>query len=334
MTQAKRSLGPEVWACLGSSGAFRRTRSHLQSSIVSGDDTCQETDAGDVKPSLPDISLPPPGCSAQAVPKRGMDRIERHAGRRKTGFQNAQKGGTSNVGKKKEQEPDKEDGAVGGGWDRNLSETAALAIEAAMWTIATERERTTTCAAIAQGKISKQEGADENAAAASMTAPQHAAQGEGSGGPRGEEMGGSNLVKRTATAAALGAVEELRISMPTARRFIKTSRLIDGISVLDADVDLAFKRWEEVGCSARRGKHRSTSAVHADGGGACMAGRTAEGRGKIVFDNTPAGPLLRRQCEAVGCSDPARYGGIHPMAKATLCRKHRQNGMVDVGSRR
>lgn len=328
MAQARRSLGPKVWTCLGSSDAFHRTRNHLRRSIVSGDGACQESEARGVMPSLTDTTLTPRGCSTRAVPDRGTGKRERQAGRRKTELRQAQKDEISNVDTMKEQEKDREEVVAGNGWSQHLSEKAALAIDAVMWTIATERERNITYAAIAQGKARQQVGADKNTVTANVTAPHRAVQGKGKERPRGEDAGDSIPSK-------MGEVEELRVSMPTARRFIKSCRLIDGVSVLDADVDLAFKRWEEVGRLARRDENRSTSATTAEGGGGeCTAGCIAKGKIEPAFDDTAAMPLLQRQCEAVGCSDPARYGDIHPMAKARLCRKHRHLGMVDVGSRR
>lgn len=379
MAQIRRSLGPKVWACLGSSDAFNRTRSHLRLSIASGDVACQEPEANGDPPSLlSDTSPSPPSSSRRGLPGRGMVKRERQtAGGRKTGRQQlAQKQGGSlpNVGKKPEKEQEDtgkdnnkdrgEGGAGGGGWDQYLSQKATLAIDAVMWTIATERERTVTCEAIIaqQGKLRKrqqqQRGVDATNTAARVTAPTQQRENPPQGNKRekgrtrgGEGTGDSQSpAKKVASAslASLGsaltvataAVEGLRVSMPAARRFVKrSSGLMDGVSVVDADVDLAFKKWEEVGRFVRRrdGYPSTTSASTAEGGGESTACLVTKGKVDPAFDHTAEAAttlLQRRQCEAVGCSDPARYGDIHPMAKARLCRNHRRNGMVDVGSRR
>lgn len=203
-----------------------------------------------------------------------------------------------------------------GGWDGGLSEKTALAIDAVIWTVATERERTTVCETVCR----KLQGRGGDGLPV----------GQFEDGLVGEKAGPAPAV------SAAAAVAELRISLPTARRFIKGSRLVDGVYVLDADVDLAFKRWEELEPFAGPGSpdHSPVASSVIGEKGAHGRANKGEGLGCGFAVGAKSPPPKQTICEAVGCSDPARYGDIQPMATARLCRKHRRNGMVDVGSRR
>lgn len=329
LARARRSLGPKAWACLRSSDAFHRTRNRLWQSIVSGDAEYQASvSRGDRFPS-PDASLPRPGRqeeSEQAVPDPGSGRRakERQDGAAATRLKQARRPGAIDRNRQKKAEAkneEEEEDASGGcgpsSWDQLLAENGALAINAAMWTTATERERATFCAT---------NGKDGGIPATNAAAQQQAARGTDDVRSPRAATGDANPARRT-------AVLELRVSLAAARRFVKSSRLIDGVLVLDADVDLAFKRWEEAGRLTERDRHCSVSTSIATSPSPVR--RRAKGQIEASFaDANVAVPVAQKLCEAVGCSDPALYSDVHPSAKATLCRKHRRNGMVDVGSRR
>ena len=346
MSRARRSVGPKVWSHLGSSNAFLRALGRFRRAAnFSGEGGGQDPEVRGVGCCQGAGSpLPPssPAGSRQVVPARGRRTVEGHAaGTRKTtrnawksGAPSADrrkraggKAGTVAAAEEKEDRKEEERGKkVAGGWDtHHLSEKAALAVDAAMWTIATERERTVTCAAITREKNARSQGREEPSPAVEAAPP--AARGKsGKARPRTEHA--TEDLGRGAD-ASMATVTELRVSVPTARRFVKSSGLVDGVSVLDADIDLAFRRWEE----ARRLAGREPIPT---GGGRAVGG-AAKGKAEApCVDPSAESALLQKQrlCEAVGCSDPARYGDFHPMAQARLCRKHRHNGMVDVGSRR
>lgn len=319
----RRCLGPKVWACLGSSDAFHRTRDRIRHSIVPRDSV--EYQAPVARGDRP----PPTGTgvtqlvcgrsvdSEKVVPRGGRRVKERREGGAKPRLHQARKRGTLKAdraeaenGAKEEDGKDQETENTSS-WDQRLSEKAALAINAAMWTIAAERERHAYCATFArESKIARDEETDTK---------------------RSRRAGRCDADPATTAAS----VPELRVSLAAARRFIKRSRLIDGVFVLDADVDLAFKRWEEAGRLVGRGRRCSLSTGIATSPSPDRRGAGRKGKVKAsIADANPAVPPAQRLCEAVGCSDPALYGGVRPLAKARLCRKHRRNGMVDVGSPR
>jgi len=348
MSRARRSLGPNVWAYLGSSGAFHRAYGRLRSfrTSFSGEGGgCQEPESRGVRCTPRFGSPSPPGVpagSGQVLPVGGRRTGEgQAAGWRKTGSQQAGKGGTPSADRRRRTggkvEPAAEEGRTGeegkeereeGRWDQRLSEKTALVVDAAMWTIATERERAATIAAIAR-ESARSQGSQGQGTDPAVEAVRPAARGKDSKAPPRVELAAEDsgpaleATAATTPATAPATATELRVSLPTARRFVKRSRLVDGVAVLDADVDLAFGRWEE---EARRSAEREPTAPAGDerGVGAPFAEPAAGG----------GFPQKQRLCEAVGCSDPARYGDFHPAARARLCRKHRRNGMVDVGSRR
>lgn len=181
-------------------------------------------------------------------------------------------------------------------WGDHLSQKAALVVEAVMWTLADDREQSAVCAAIAH----------ERAKATSR--PLKFAPGSGS-------EGGQPHHENARMASA-----EVGISLPKARRFIKGCSLIDGVHVLAADVDLAFRRWEQIAPKLSFPSCTATFPCKQQAVKAPQMRRNIAAHSKV--------------CEAVGCSGNARYGEVHPEATARLCRKHRRGGMVDVGGRR
>lgn len=341
MKRIKHSLGPKAWACLESSNAFHLTNSRIQQSIASGDNKYQS-------PVTPQDRSPPTGAlsphlgrtaDSEKAALGGRRRArERREGAGKPRLHEARRRG-SQVGDRVEAKDEaKGEGGKGNGngegrssstsssWDQRLSETAALVVNAVMWTMVTERERSIYCAAFAahESDTARNEDDGEIYRATDATAQQQAARGTHDARSRRTAAEDSNP-------AATTAAGELRVSLASARRFIKNSPLIDGTFVLDADVDLTFKRREEVGRSTGRDQQCSVATIRSP------VRRSAKGMGTVeasLANTNAALSLTRKLCEAVGCSDPALYGDIHPLAKARLCRKHRRNGMVDVGSRR
>lgn len=331
LARAERSLGPKVWTCLASSSAFRRTCGRLiRSIIVRGGGTGHTDD----RPGRTENRERPPGGSVKPAPRvPGRSRRTAREGRKEAPHKLARKGGA--VDREKENNDGRQGGGArvdGRGWYEYLSERTALVTDAMIWTIATERERKTTCAAIAEARNDNENGNDARGRwneEANGTDRRPTAWGKGGGSPGRQTI--DNV--HDSSAATSAATTELRISLSTARRFVKRSRLTDGVHVVDADVDLAFKRWEEVERLAGPDQQCSSTAA-----AACGEEDTA---GRVVSHEVGSGlagavavPIPQKVCEAVGCSDPARYGDIGPTAKARLCRKHRYNGMVDVGSRR
>ncbi|CBN74420.1 hypothetical protein Esi_0020_0141 [Ectocarpus siliculosus] len=333
LARAERSLGPKVWTCLGSGRAFRRTCGRIiRSIIVRGGGTGHTEDRRD----LTENRERPPGGSVKPAPGGpGRSRMMAREGRKEAPHKQARKGRAID----RDREEENDGGREGGGarvddrsWDEDLSERTALVTEAVIWTIATERERKTACAAIAEARNDNENGNDARERwdeEGKRTDRHPTAWGKGGGSPGRHTMD----IVHDSSAATSAATTELRISLSTARRFIKRSRLTDGVHVIDADVDLAFKRWEEVERLAGLDQQCSPTAAVAcgeeDKSGRVVSREVGSGLADAV-----AVPIPQKVCEAVGCSDPARYGDIGPKAKARLCRKHRHNGMVDVGSRR
>ncbi|CAM9206655.1 unnamed protein product, partial [Ectocarpus sp. 13 AM-2016] len=333
LARAERSLGPKVWTCLGSGRAFRRTcRRIFRSIIVRGGSTGH---AGDRRGGTENRERPPGGSVNPAPGAPGRSRRAAREGRKEAPHKQARKGRAIDRDREKENDGGREGGGArvdGRAWDEDLSERTALVTEAVIWTIATERERSAACAAIVEARNDKENGSDARERwdeEGKGKDRQPTAWGEGGGSP-GRQT--TDMVRDT-SAATSAATTELRISLSTARRFIKRSRLADGVHVIDADVDLAFKRWEEVERLAGLDQQCSPTAVAAcgeeDTSGRVVSREVGSGLADAV-----AVPISQKVCEAVGCSDPARYGDVGLKAKARLCRKHRHNGMMDVGSRR
>ncbi|CAM9228445.1 unnamed protein product [Ectocarpus sp. 12 AP-2014] len=333
LARAERSLGPKVWTCLGSGRSFRRTcRRIFRSIIVRGGGTGH---AGDRRRGTENRERPPGGSVKPAPGAPGRSRRAAREGRKEAPHKQARKGRAIDGEREKENDGGHEGGGArvdGRGWGEDLSERTALVTEAVIWTIATERERKAACAAIVDPRNDNENGNDARerwSGEGNGTDRQPTAWGEGGGSP-GRQT--TDIVRDT-SAATSAATTELRISLSTARRFIKRSRLTDGVHVIDADVDLAFKRWEEVERLAGLDQQCSPTAAAAcgeeDTSGRVVTRDVGSGLADAVAVSIP-----QKVCEAVGCSDPARYGDISPKAKARLCRKHRHNGMVDVGSRR
>ncbi|CAM9810177.1 unnamed protein product [Ectocarpus sp. 6 AP-2014] len=332
LARAERSLGPKVWTCLGSGRAFRRTCGGIvQSIIVRGGGTGH---AEDRRGRTENRERPPGGSVKPATGGPGRSRRMAREGRKEAPHKQARKGRAIDRDREEENDGGREGGGArvdDRGWDEDLSERTALVTEAVIWTIATERERKTACSAI-EARSDNENGNDARERwdeEGNGTDRQPTAWGKGGGSPGRQTM---NIV-HDSSATTPAATTELRISLSTARRFIKRSRLTDGVHVIDADVDLAFKRWEEVERLAGLDQQCSPTAAVAcgeeDKSGRVVSREVGSGLADAV-----AVPIPQKVCEAVGCSDPARYGDIGPEAKARLCRKHRHNGMVDVGSRR
>ncbi|CAM9151288.1 unnamed protein product [Ectocarpus sp. 12 AP-2014] len=333
LARAERSLGPKVWTCLGSGRAFRRTcRRIFRSIIVRGGGTGH---AGDRRRGTVNRERPPGGSVKPAPGAPGRSRRAAREGRKETPHKQARKGRAIDGEREKENDGGREGGGArvdGRGWDEDLSERTAFVTEAVIWTIATEKERKAACAAIVEALNDNENARDARerwSGEGKGRDRQPTAWGEGGGSPGRQ----TTDIVRDSSAATSAATTELRISLSTARRFIKRSRLTDGVHVIDADVDLAFKRWEEVERLAGLDQQCSPTAAAAcgeeDTSGRVVSREVGSGLADAVAVSIP-----QKVCEAVGCSDPARYGDIGLKAKARLCRKHRHNGMVDVGSRR
>ncbi|CAM9350548.1 unnamed protein product, partial [Hapterophycus canaliculatus] len=337
LTRARRSLGEKVWTCLGSSSAFSRTLSRLKHFNGPGDSACQKTVGRSAAESLAaDPRGIRSGPALEGFELNSPDGLVKSAGAKRRGLRGEGKKIGSTHARKSRARPgsrsnehitvakakiDEREGTAGA-WDGGLSEKAALAIDAVMWTIASEQERTTTCGSVCRQSL---RGGNDGSPVSYFDENLDA-----------EE---TKLSSPATAVSAAAAVVELRISLPTARRFIKGSRLVDGVYVLDADVDLAFKKWEEIERLAGPGSLDASSVASpafVDREAREADGRTVKRNGVGCGSATAALRVPPKQmlCEAVGCSDPARYGDVRPMATASLCRKHRRNGMVDVGSRR
>lgn len=272
MARIRSSLGRNAWGCLGSGDAFCRALNRVRNAALPGGGR---------------------GCCSDGVGRPlwdtyngwvGVSLMEGRAvacGEKLIGPLSCDEGRIRTV-------PGGEWGGPAVGCDGHLSDKTALAIQATMWALATSHERSTTSAAIFRDRCAGGVGVENS----------HALGGRG-GKQRDREGAG-------VTAGA----RELGVSLPRARRYVKACPLIDGVSVLEADVDLAFKRWWE---EAERSREVASAAAS-----------TA----------TPEVAPWQCMCEAVGCSEVARYGDIHPMAEARLCRRHRYDGMTDVGGKR
>ncbi|CAM9869816.1 unnamed protein product [Scytosiphon promiscuus] len=312
---ARRYLGENAWACLGLSAAFSRTLTRLKQSAVQGDRSSQITSTSPVATSL---AAKPGGL--QSSPVREGTKASSQVGLVKSAEakSRAQHESLANDQTREEKANIDERKGPARGWDGALFEKTALAIDAVIWTVAAEREIIANCESI------------------SRKSPRSG--GENRQSLPGQMLGGQKAqhLASPATEVSTAAVVELRISLPTARRYVKGSRLVDGVYVLDADVDLAFKRWEEaerLPGPASPDAFLAASPVVVDEE---ANGRDGNGKGMGCGVADAAVRVSPKQmlCEAVGCSDPARYGDIHPTATVKLCRKHRRNGMVDLGSRR
>ncbi|CAN0306817.1 unnamed protein product, partial [Ectocarpus sp. 8 AP-2014] len=246
LARAERSLGPKVWTCLGSGRAFHRTCGRIiRSIIVRGGGTGHAEDRRGRTENRERL----PGGSVKPAPGGpGRSRRMAREGRKEAPHKQARKGRAIDRDREKENDGGREGGGArvdDRGWDEDLSERTALVTEAVIWTIATERERKTACAAIVEARNDNENGNDARERwdeEGNGTDRQPTDWGKGGGSPGRQTMD----VVHDSSAATSATTTELRISLSTARRFIKRSRLTDGVHVIDADVDLAFKRWEEV----------------------------------------------------------------------------------------
>lgn len=230
-----------------------------------------------------------------------------------------------------EREPSADIDDISGGsatpQDDALPDRAALVIEATLWSLVPERERS----ALGSSFPAKNSGGAE--------VHKDATRGGGSGhggrddpgalGPHWSDIGDGGT--------------DLAVSVSRARRFIKACRLVDGVDVLEADVDLALRRWGEVRRS--RSTARSVGIPEAgarDEGRAGSEGGTISGGSKLLSGSPlassealapPSYRLGEGLCKAVGCSEAARYGSLIDKG-ASYCRGHRKDGMVDKASSR
>lgn len=301
MDKAKYSLGPKVWDCLGSSPAFYRVRDRFQSFLD------QAGTYRVVHGSGQPLVHASPLCAGKSE-GQFMEASETRDKRVVYG-----PGSRKGEGHEMETEDKGEDTS---GWGDRLSQKAALLVEAIMWTLATERERSTVRAAILQDRKVRSERPSISAQEA----------GHGSGDTLGESEGNAES-PRTGTTLA--------VSWLRARRFAKSSRLVDGVNVVDADVDLAFRRWEESGQAGRPALATATNRT-------CSPKRSGPETSapgiwtgvKAANVRTRVSATIPRMCDAVGCSEGGRYGDICPIETTRFCRKHRNDGMVDLGGRR
>eukprot|EP00903_Cladosiphon_okamuranus_P010271 g9725.t1 len=233
MARANRSLGPKAWVCLGSSNAFHRTWSRIRKSIAPSEGEYQT-------PVSPRDRSPPPGTDSQNLgrtvdsekEKVALDGRRRGRGRQEgegqprlhqTRRRATQKRDRAEAKDEPVEEGGQENGQAGSSsssssssssrsWDQRLSENAAFAVNAAMWTIATERERSTYCAAFdavqSDAALNREDG--DISPAHDATYQQQAARGTGNARSRAAAVEDSNLA---ATTAAL----ELRVSLAAAR---------------------------------------------------------------------------------------------------------------------
>lgn len=176
-----------------------------------------------------------------------------------------------------------------------MATNLVLAAEAVIWIFAAERERSNICDAVTRER-------------SRLTIS------------RCGRIVTSNEVLSGGTLESLPVSTELGISLYKARKFVKATKLIDGFYVLEADIDLGFKRWE------RDARERETNASVAIGLGAANSSSAG------IRGRSP--PKRTRLCEVVGCSEVARYGDIQPTSTARVCRAHKHDGMVDIGSQR
>lgn len=174
-----------------------------------------------------------------------------------------------------------------------MATNLVLAAEAVIWILAAERERSNICDAVTR----------ERSRLTSSRCGRVVASGE---------------VLGEGALESLPLSTELGISLYKARKFVKATKLIDGVYVLEADIDLGLKRWE------RDARVRENN-VAIDLGGANSSSAGIRGRSP---------PKRNRLCEVVGCSEVARYGDIQPTSTARVCRAHKHDGMVDIGSQR
>lgn len=301
MGRAKHSLGPKVWDCLGSSPAFYRVRGRFRSFLDQAD-TCRVVDG----------SGQPLGY---ASPLRGGESGGQFMEASEARDKRVVFGPTSRNGKGHEMETDNK-GEDTSGWGDRLSQKAALVVEAIMWTLATERERSIARAAILRDRKVRSEHPS--------ISPLEVGNGIGDTLDGGEGNGESPPTDTTL------AVSWLRV-----RRFAKSSRLVDGVNVVDADVDLAFKRWEESERAERPALVTTTNRT-------CSPRRPGpETPAPGLWTGVKAANVrardaatIPRMCDAVGCSEGGRYGGICPTETTRFCRKHRRDGMMDLGGRR
>lgn len=220
-----------------------------------------------------------------------------------------------------------------GDWDDHLSQKTVIALEATLWILAHQHQTAAMVATIGQDRIRR-------------TSSPHTHNCLSSSLDIGRKIEQNNGKEESAVG---GQQTELRVSLLRVRRFAKACRLVDGVTIVDADVDLAVKRWEE---SGRIQKDDAVTALNGALASPCNSlVRHALGlaestpcteigcaaypaRGSNSAQPAHVGDIRPTLCIAVGCSQAAVYGAVGSTPKASFCRKHRAGGMADFGSPR
>lgn len=302
MARVRRVLGADAWKYLGSGRSSCRLREHIRSLILPGG-------------GLGNTSLDLPLNEVE----RGQDTLDAEV----YGIEGSRTGKGQVL---LERSP--------GGWEDHLSQKAALALEAILWILAPQRQRAAMVATIVQDGARRMSSSHTRG----CLSPSLRA---------GRKIDRNNDVEMGS--AAGGKQAELGVSLPRVRRFVKACRLVDGVTVLNADIDLAVKRWEEID---RIRKDGALAAANAAPASSCsppvrptlgsvestpcaeIGYATHSAPGSNSASPAHVGDVRPRLCKAVGCSEAALYGAVGPTSKATFCRKHRTDGMADVGSPR
>lgn len=311
--RARRFLGPDVWDCLGTGTAFRHLRDCLRTSVLSGvGGNVSGKTLRDGSSRQGEISRH--GCQnwcgerdgelVSAVAMPSVDPLAQGSSR---------SCGPVNV------------------WYDHLSQKAALILEATLWMLAPEIQRLAVCATLRRES-------SENPGRGSSRIYEGSRQFGDSRDQRCMEF-------ELRTGDGKG---DVGVSLLRARRHVR-ARLVDGVNVLNADVDLAFRRWED-GCRIRKNAAASAGrkgaiADRSRPNGAVGGYPGYSSRASIPFP-TVSHRIARSGssgnsrinvhgyrgglCEAVGCSEVARYGERRPSSAARYCRRHRADGMTDI----
>lgn len=297
MVRVRDIMGEDAWKCLGVSPSFCRLRDHLKK------------------------LLSPGAC----VNNLGCDRAP-----------GKDEGTMDSQSKARRETP----GGLSGGWDDYLSQKTALALEATIWILESARERPVLLSDTVRDGARQALPFSESSTFAFS---------------RNQRPCGDKIERISTRKAGVEVMREmpeanLGVSLPRARRFVKSCRLVNRGNALDAEIDLAFQRWQEMDCRRKMiqlataaGSPAScssesireslgwTESSHAAGVG------WARDEGKSELKSTRVGhdqDARAKLCEAVGCSESARYGSVRPRAKAGYCLRHRADGMVDIAGPR
>lgn len=230
-------------------------------------------------------------------------------------------------------------GGLSGGWDDHLSQKVVFALEASLWMLAPQSQRMATVATIFRDRAQRYSFSSFHTRDSASPRPYYRSENKRSAIPG--EAEGATGVRQT----------ELGVSLLRVRKFVKTCKLVDGVTVLDADVDLALKWWEAIdrtqsdaavsataACTDALSNSRSTQKAQMPPltkflACADIASGIYPVPGSKVEQKSQGGEVRLRLCIAVGCSEAARYGTIGLASKAMYCRKHRLDGMTDTSPR-